>query len=60
MRKPTGASFFIFGPLGNGATEAATAADLEAALADRYAQVDQMTAHAAAADSSVRLYDISP
>lgn len=52
--------FFLFGPLGNGASAATEAKDLEAALAGSYKEIDHMTAHAVAADTSVYLYQVTP
>jgi hypothetical protein len=52
--------FFIFGPLGNGEADAAEAKGLESALATRYTEIDHIKAHAAAADSTVNLYQVAP
>lgn len=50
--------FLIFGPLGNGAGEAAEGQGLVNALSSHYRKLAQMTAHATAADASVFLYQV--
>jgi hypothetical protein len=50
--------FFIVAPIGNGTAAADEAKALESTLGQQYAETDQLTAQAPAADTSVYLYAV--